>query len=94
MSLIIIEQIQDKNDDNEMTIEVARRQSMNLRPITDFELSFFVLSFVRLSIIQTVSQSVQIMANADEFCQFARFGQTVKIQKCLQSHRKKIIHSN
>jgi len=27
------------------------------------------------------------MANADEFCQFARFGQTVKIQKCLQSHR-------
>ncbi|CAF1212684.1 unnamed protein product [Rotaria sordida] len=26
------------------------------------------------------------MANADDFCQFARLGQTVKIQKCLQSH--------
>jgi hypothetical protein len=28
----------------------------------------------------------QIMANADEFCQFARLGQTSKIQKCLQTH--------
>ncbi|CAF0876526.1 unnamed protein product [Adineta ricciae] len=26
------------------------------------------------------------MTNADDFCQFARLGQTVKIQKCLQSH--------
>ncbi len=28
----------------------------------------------------------QIMANADELCQFARLGQTSKIQKCLQKH--------
>ena len=28
----------------------------------------------------------QIMVNADEFCQFARLGQTTKIQKCLQTH--------
>ncbi|CAF1169522.1 unnamed protein product [Adineta steineri] len=26
------------------------------------------------------------MANADDFCQFAKLGQTVKIQKCLQAH--------
>lgn len=26
------------------------------------------------------------MTNADEFCQFARLGQTSKIQKCLQTH--------
>ncbi len=30
----------------------------------------------------------QIMANADEFCQFARLGQISKIQKCLQIHSK------
>ena len=30
----------------------------------------------------------EMMTNADDFCQYARFGQTVKIQKCLQSHSK------
>lgn len=29
-----------------------------------------------------------MMANADDFCQFAKLGQTVKIQKCLQSRSK------
>lgn len=34
------------------------------------------------------------MTNADEFCQFARLGQTSKIQKCLQTHSESFEQDN
>lgn len=42
------------------------------------------LSLMKIYLVKTN----EMMTNADDFCQYARLGQTVKIQKCLQSHSK------
>lgn len=73
---------------------MKNRSIVRVHITIDIHIFLHETSFLISQKRERTSLCFQIMTNADEFCQFARLGQTSKIQKCLQTHSESFQKSN